>query len=446
VKINNKIKISLLLIIIIIISFFSINSFIEGNKFKNLKSLLSNQQKEFIKKYFFPHKHWSYQFKKELKFKKSEKDIEITKSSIELSNNKNLKKYKLNSGFHAGIHNFLPGSGYIDFYNNDIFVLSARGILVYNKNLEGNNENFKQIKNNINNFIGIEQFKKHRWFSLKDLLIFKNKAYVSYTEEIEKNCWNTSVIYGDISYDEINFKRLFTNKKCVHSIDNVDKDFNGSQSGGKIVGFDENNILLSVGDYRSRHLAQNPKSINGKIIKININNGKHKIISMGHRNPQGLYYDEENNFILETEHGPAGGDEINLIDVNKISDDKIQNYGWAIVSAGEHYGGKVEKNIYKYEKYPLYKSHSKYGFIEPLKSFVPSIAISDIVKVGKNSYVTSSMKKDNSLYFFKLDKEKKINNFDRVEVFERIRDLSYNDNKLYLFMEDTASIGLINLD
>ena len=33
---------------------------------------------------------------------------------------------------------------------------------------------------------------------------------------------------------------------------------------------------------------------------------------MGHRNPQGLYFDKENNFILETEHGPKGGDEINL--------------------------------------------------------------------------------------------------------------------------------------
>ncbi len=34
---------------------------------------------------------------------------------------------------------------------------------------------------------------------------------------------------------------------------------------------------------------------------------------MGHRNPQGLYVNKENNFILETEHGPKGGDEINLI-------------------------------------------------------------------------------------------------------------------------------------
>ena len=39
----------------------------------------------------------------------------------------------------------------------------------------------------------------------------------------------------------------------------------------------------------------------------------YEFISIGHRNPQGLNFDKENNFILETEHGPQGGDEINLI-------------------------------------------------------------------------------------------------------------------------------------
>ena len=90
---------------------------------------------------------------------------------------------------------------------------------------------------------------------------------------------------------------------------------------------------------------------------------------MGHRNPQGLLLDKENNFLLETEHGPKGGDEINLINLNN---EDLPNYGWPISSAGEHY---KDPNGDKYNKYPLYKSHSKYGFIEPLKSFVPSIAI-----------------------------------------------------------------------
>ena len=99
----------------------------------------------------------------------------------------------------------------------------------------------------------------------------------------------------------------------------------------------------------------------------------------------------------------------------------------------------------RYEKYPLYKSHSKYGFIEPLKSFVPSIGISEIVKINNNKYVLSSLK-DRSLYFFELNDKKNIINLERVEVFERIRDLKFYKNKLYLFLENTASIGIINLN
>ena len=59
----------------------------------------------------------------------------------------------------------------------------------------------------------------------------------------------------------------------------------------------------------------------------------------------------------------------------------------------------------------MYKSHSKYGFIEPLKSFVPSIGISEIVNIGKDRYVVSSLKYQ-SLYFFEL-KNKKINNIEK---------------------------------
>ncbi len=88
-----------------------------------------------------------------------------------------------------------------------------------------------------------------------------------------------------------------------------------------------------------------------------------KLISKGHRNPQGLFVDKRNQIVLKTEHGPMGGDEINLIKLNNMQG-KIPNYGWPIVSAGEHYGGKsAEKNKTKYIKYPLYKSHSEHGFI-----------------------------------------------------------------------------------
>jgi len=54
--------------------------------------------------------------------------------------------------------------------------------------------------------------------------------------------------------------------------------------------------------------------------------------------------------------------------------------------------------------------------------------------------------KDKSIYFFELDKTKKIINLERVEVFERVRDLTFYKNKLYLFLENSSSIGVIKLN
>ena len=474
---NNKIlKRSIFISIIVAISYFLINFIIGNEKFNTLKVLLNNEQKQLVKKYIFPYKFISEQNQKiilqsqkifqqklkinrldqglqvtklylpllELDKKESLTDIEITESIIKLSNNKNLKKYKLNSGFYYGIYHSYPGSGYIDFFENNIFILSARGVLAFKKNIEDTEENFKQIKNNINNFISLNQFRDLK-ASLKDLFISNNKIFVSFTEEIKENCWNTSIIYGKLNYDKIIFKKLFSPQECIHSINNRDKEFYMTQSGGRIISIDKNHILLSIGDYRNRYLAQDSQSVNGKIIKINTDNNDYEIISMGHRNPQGLYFDKKNNFILETEHGPRGGDEINLIEVGKINEDEIQNYGWPISSAGEFYPGVIEGNKSIYDKYQLHKSHTEHGLIEPLKSFVPSIGISEIVKIAQNRYVVSSLK-DKSLYFFELNEKNKIINLDRVEVLERVRDLRFSNNQLYLFMEDTASIGVINLN
>ena len=447
--------------LLIISLYFMAGYAMNKNIYFNLKDYVSNENKFLIKKYFFPHKYISqlekeilknksrsdihkvfFAVKKEIDFKKSLNDFK-TKKKIKkiLSNDSILFKYSLSHVFLTGINHTIPGSGYVDFHNNNLFVLSARGILGYSTNI-GDEIIFKQIQNNLNNFIGLNQFYKSNWFSFKDLLIHNNTIFVSFTEEIKKNCWNTSVVYGEINYETIKFDKLFTDNNCINSHDNVDKEFNAHQSGGRMIGFDNDHILLSTGDYRSRFLSQSKKSNNGKIIKINLNNKSTKIISMGHRNPQGLYLDRKNKFILETEHGPKGGDEINLINLAEINNDKIANFGWPIASAGEHY---KDPNGDKYKKYPLYKSHSKHGFIEPLKSFVPSIGISEIVKISEKEYVVGSLKEE-ALYFFELNSENQITNLKKIKVYERIRDLKFYNNKLYLLLEDTTSIGVISLE
>ena len=442
---KNKIIITLIffliLIIILIVSNLLTKSFY-------LRNVTTQEQKIFIKKTFLPwkaskekkeKKFYLQKLTNELNFKKSLDEIIFKeKLKINLDNNLFLEKYTYLKGFETGIDNTFPGSGYLDFFNNDLVVISSRGVLGYSP-LNINNFNFKQIENNIHNFINEQQFKKHKRFSIKDLHISNNRIYVSYTEEIKKDCWNMSVLSADFSYSKINFKKLFSPKECIHSMKDNDNEFNAMQSGGRIISLDNNHIIFSTGEFRSRYLAQNIKSINGKLIKININNSNFKIISSGHRNVQGLLYDKDENFLLFTEHGPAGGDEINLLDITKNT---IQNYGWPISSYGYHYSDKLD--ITRNEKYPFLKSHSSYGYIEPLKYFTPSIGPSEIVKIDDKSYIFSCLS-CKSIFFFNLDSENKIDNISRVRVEERVRDMIYKDKKLYLFLEDTASIGVIKL-
>ena len=105
---------------------------------------------------------------------------------------------------------------------------------------------------------------------------------------------------------------------------------------------------------------------------------KSKIVSIGHRNPQGLFYSKRFDFILSTEHGPKGGDEINL---NHSPFDQIKNFGWPIASYGDHYHKNYSEKILK--EAPLNKSHKKFGFEEPIKYFDPSIGISQTISLNE---------------------------------------------------------------
>jgi len=455
-------------ILLILTSFSLISYFTYNQNFSETKKLFNENKKKLIKKILFPHKLVKQQeiiiksnkeslSQKEYLIKSLPKKNASDESSfkqkltnfsnskyytLRLDKNYILEKYQGFDGFYNGINNQYPGSGYLDFHLDKLVILSSRGILAYESKNEQNILHFQQIKNNINEFIGEKQFAKGNWFSLKDLVIDNNKIYVSFTEEIKENCWNTSLLYAEFNYENIIFKKIFSPKECINALDNIDQEFNAHQSGGRIAPVkNEKHIILTIGDYRNRFLAQDLQSVNGKIIKINVEKNSFEIISMGHRNPQGLLFDKDNNFILSTEHGPYGGDEINLI---KFDEKDIPNYGWPSASYGEHYGKKIQANKSKYEKYPLYKSHKDHNFIEPLKYFVPSIGISEIVKIDKKNYVVSSLKYK-SLYFFKLNKKNEIVNWNKVYTHERIRDLILKNNYLYLFLEDTASLGKIKI-
>ena len=170
-------------------------------------------------------------------------------------------------------------------------------------------------------------------------------------------------------------------------------------------------------------------------------------------------YDKEKDTIYSTEHGPQGGDEIN---VNTSPDGEIKNYGWGISSYGEHYGGQIASNSERYKIAPLNKSHAKYGFIEPLKYFTPSIAPTQIIKtekfikipnkniiyIGALGYSDQIDEGDMSIHQFILDNNLKVEQHNIIPVGERIRDMIYVEelNKIFLFLESSGSIGMLEVD
>ncbi|MBD3311565.1 MAG: PQQ-dependent sugar dehydrogenase [Candidatus Magasanikbacteria bacterium] len=113
--------------------------------------------------------------------------------------------------------------------------------------------------------------------------------------------------------------------------------------GGRIAFGSDNKLYVTTGDAGDSKLAQNINSLAGKILRLNDDGSvpgdnpfDNEIWTYGHRNPQGLAWDKDNN-LWSTEHGPSGVgsgfDEINLIQKGK-------NYGWPVIQ-----GGEIQENM-----------------------------------------------------------------------------------------------------
>jgi glucose/arabinose dehydrogenase len=140
--------------------------------------------------------------------------------------------------------------------------------------------------------------------------------------------------------------------------------------GSRIV-FDGNkHLYFSVGDRGHRPNGQDLSTHAGSILRLHEDgrvprdnpfvdqkNARPEIWSYGHRNPQGLAYDLKNKRLWAIEHGPRGGDEINLVE-------KGHNYGWATISHGKEYWGPIRVG----------ESTHKKGMDQPVHYYVPSIA------------------------------------------------------------------------
>lgn len=138
--------------------------------------------------------------------------------------------------------------------------------------------------------------------------------------------------------------------------------------GGKMLFLTDGTLLLTTGEgFEYREDAQDPRNEMGKILRINddgsvpddnpfTEEGSRRVWTYGHRNPQGLVQDSASQTVYMHEHGPRGGDEINVVTAGN-------NYGWPAVSFGVDYSGAYVSPFTEAE-----------GISPPLLHWVPSIA------------------------------------------------------------------------
>lgn len=151
---------------------------------------------------------------------------------------------------------------------------------------------------------------------------------------------------------------------------------------GSRIAFDgKGYVYISTGERGTKPNAQNLRNHNGKVMRlhddgrvpadnpfVNSKNSKPEIWTYGHRNVQGMVYDAASGTLYTHEHGPKGGDEINI-------EQKGKNYGWPLVTYGTDYDGSTISN----EK-------EKKGIEPPVHVWVPSIAPCGMMLVTSDRY------------------------------------------------------------
>jgi glucose/arabinose dehydrogenase len=190
-------------------------------------------------------------------------------------------------------------------------------------------------------------------------------VYLSYTKAGENNLTTTALARA--TFDG----RSLGDVRDIFVANNWSKS--GTNFGGRLA-FDRDGLLyLTVGERQEQERAQKGDDHGGKVLRLRDDGtvppdnpfvGKPgylpEIYSLGHRSPQGLALHPETGAIWENEHGPLGGDELNIILPGR-------NYGWPLVTFGTDYDGtKISDATWRADLEP------------PFMYWVPSIAISGL--------------------------------------------------------------------
>lgn len=198
--------------------------------------------------------------------------------------------------------------------------------------------------------------------------------YLTFSESKEGDeAGNTTLARIQITDDTItSFEELY------HASPDSDK----AHHFGSRIAWKDGKVFFSIGDRGNRD--ENPQDIRrdgGKIYRLNDDGSipndnpfvdslgaKAAVYSYGHRNPQGLALNPFTNELWETEHGPRGGDELNILQAGL-------NYGWPVITYGINYNGTQ-----------ITAEEKREGMEQPIHYWVPSIAPSGTAFITSNVY------------------------------------------------------------
>lgn len=172
------------------------------------------------------------------------------------------------------------------------------------------------------------------------------------------------------------WRRVATTQPCLTADRNdLGEGFQGLLSGGRMAWFAPGQLLMTIGEHgwdtiaRPLPISQLDEYDYGKTRILDVATGEFLPFTKGHRNPQGLFIDDRGR-VWATEHGPRGGDELNLLQ-------RGGNYGWPYATWGTDYSSLT---------WPGTSHASEHTeFVEPHFAWLPSIGISALIGVRGDS-------------------------------------------------------------
>lgn len=268
-----------------------------------------------------------------------------------------------------------------------------------------------------------------------------NLIYLSYAEAGSDDTFGAAVSRSKLSFDEDGLGTLTDSKVIWRQTPKV----TGQGHYGHRIAFDSQGYLfISSGDRQKFDPAQDMSSNLGKVLRLHddgsipednpfIKNADvmDEIWSSGHRNPLGLAFDAQGQ-LWNTEMGPLHGDELNLVK-------RGENYGYPIVSNGDHYSG---------EEIPDHDTRPE--FEAPKAWWDPTIAPAELIYYSgdmfptwKNSFLIAGLKPQAIIRVGVQNESAK--EVERFDMGERIREIEQGPDGTIWVLEDGSSGRLLKL-